>query len=92
MRLRVHATSTDKYIKGTIIQPLKYINIYYVDASVAVLGLGVGAGLDGQEFSGVRRGVFRLPFRTVSSSLGLNVRGTKPSASATRTIHNGPGK
>lgn len=55
----------------------------------------LGAGLDGQELSGlpgVRRLVFRFPFRTVSSSLGLNVRGTKPSASATSTIHNGPAK
>lgn len=54
----------------------------------------VGAGLDGQEVSGlpgVRRVVFRFPFRTVSSSLDLNVRGTKPSPSATSTTHSGPG-
>lgn len=64
----------------------------YTEASVVVLGLWLGAGLDGQEFSGVRRADFRFPFRTVSSSLGLNVRGTKPSASATSTTHNGPGE
>lgn len=67
----------------------------YTEASVVVLGLWLGAGLDGQEFSGlpgVRRVDFRFPFRTVSSSLGLNVRGTKPSASATSTTHNGPGE
>lgn len=55
----------------------------------------VGAGLDGQELSGlpgVRRLLFRFPLRTLSSSLGLNVRGTKPSPSATSTIHSGPGK
>lgn len=66
-----------------------------MEASAVVLAFGAGAGLDGQEFSGlprVRRGVLRFPFRTVSSSLGLNVRGTNPSASATSTIHNGPGK
>lgn len=61
-----------------------------MEASVVMFGKG--AGLDGQEFSGVRRGVLRFPFRTVSSSLGLKVRGTKPSASATSTIHNGPAK
>lgn len=68
---------------------------HYMEASVVVFGFWLGAGLDGQEFSGlpgVRKVVFRFPFRTVSSSLGLNVRGTKPSASATSTIHNGPGK
>lgn len=67
----------------------------YTEASVVGLGLWLGAGLDGQEFSGlpgVRRVDFRFPFRTVSSSLGLNVRGTKPSASATSTTHNGPGE
>ncbi len=66
-----------------------------MEASVAVWGFWLGAGLGGQELSGlpgVRRAVFRFPFRTVSSSLGLKVRGTKPSASATRTIHNGPGE
>lgn len=65
---------------------------HYVEASVVELGLELGVGLDGQEASGVLRGAFRFPFRTVSSSLGLNVRGTKPSASAASTIHNGPGK
>lgn len=68
---------------------------HYAEVSVVVLGFWLGAGLDGQEFSGlprVCRVSFRFPLRTVSSSLGLNVRGTKPSASATSTIHNGPGK
>ena len=67
--------------------------LHYTEASVVPLGLWMGAGLDGHEVSGLpgaRRLVFRFPFRTVSSSLGLNVRGTKPSASATSTIHNGP--
>lgn len=66
-----------------------------MEDSVFMLGLWPGAGLDGTELSGlpgVRRVVFLFPFRTVSSSLGLNVRGTKPSASATSTIHSGPGK
>lgn len=63
-----------------------------MEASVVELGMEFGVGLDGQEVSGVLRGVFLFPFRTVSSSLDLNVRGTKPSASATSTIHNGPGK
>lgn len=51
------------------------------------------AELDGQEPSGlpgVRKVDFFFPFRTISSSLGLNVRGTKPSASAASTIHSGP--
>lgn len=63
--------------------------------SVVVLEFVKGAGLDGQEVSGLpgaRRFVFRFPFRTVSSSLGLNVRGMKPSGSATRTTHKGPGQ
>lgn len=71
------------------------VRSYYTEASAVVVGLWLWAGLDGQEFSGlpgVRRVDFLFPFRTVSSSLGLNVRGTKPSASATSTIHNGPGK
>lgn len=71
------------------------LEIGYVDASMAVLGFWPGAGLDGHEVSGLPgalRGDLRFPFRTVSSSLGLKVRGTKPSASATSTIHNGPGK
>lgn len=61
---------------------------------MAAVGPWPGAGLEGTEFSGlpgVRRLVFLFPLRTVSSSLGLKVRGTKPSASATRTTHNGPG-
>lgn len=72
-----------------------HLEMGYVHASMAVLGFWPGAGLDGHEVSGLPgalRGDFRFPFRTVSSSLGLKVRGTKPSASATSTIHSGPGK
>lgn len=67
-------------------------NLHYVEASIVGLGLELGVGLDGHEVSGVRKGDFRFPFRTVNSSLGLNVRGTNPSVSATSTIHKGPGK
>lgn len=67
-------------------------NLHYVEASMVGLGLELGVGLDGHEVSGVRKGDFRFPFRTVNSSLGLKVRGTNPSVSATSTIHKGPGK
>lgn len=63
-----------------------------MEASIVGLGLELGVGLDGHEVSGVRKGDFRFPFRTVNSSLGLKVRGTNPSVSATSTIHKGPGK